>query len=126
MRGTHMIQVELRSNKGVLVVKPPGPLSKEDFETIAREADAYIASHGSLNGLMICFEKFPGWKNIQGLCSHLRFIRDHHRKIRKVAFVTNSKIVKLVINIVKYFVQPEARYFKYNQENSAMKWIGAS
>jgi len=121
-----MIQLELRSDSGVLIVKPLGPLSSEDFTAIALEADAYIASHGALNGLMLCFEKFPGWKNIQGLCSHFRFVRDHQRNIRKVAFVTNSKIVKLVIHIAKHFVHPEARYFGYNEQPSAINWIEAS
>ncbi len=121
-----MVQLELQSDKGVLIVKPLEPLSSEDFMVISREADGYIESHGGLNGLMLCFEKFPGWKNIKGLCSHIRFVREHHRKIKKVAFVTNSKIVKLVISIVKYFVNPEARYFRYHQEKSAMNWIGAS
>lgn len=120
-----MIQLELRNDTGVLIVKPSGPLSKEDFAAIAREADGYIASHGGLNGLMLCFETFPGWKNIQGLCSHLQFICGHHRKIKKVAFVTNSQIVKLVINIATYFVHPEAHYFKYNQQDQALNWIGA-
>ena len=121
-----MIQLELRSDKGVLIVKPLGPLAVEDFAAIARDADGYIESHGALNGLMICSEKFRGWKNMQGLWSHLRFVRDHHKKIKKVAFVSNSKIPELIINIAKYFVNPEARYFKYNQEGSAMNWIGAS
>ena len=121
-----MVQVELRSDNGVLIVKPLGPLAVEDFVAIGHTADGYIESRGALNGLIICFKVFPGWKNVQGLCSHLRFVRNHQREIKKVAFVTNSKIVKFVINIVKYFVHPEARYFKYNQESSAMQWIGAS
>ena len=121
-----MVQVELQTEKGVLIVRPQKPLAEEDFAAIAHEADAYIGSHGVLNGLMICFEKFPGWKNLKGLCSHLQFVRKHHRKIKRVAFVSNSKMVKLVINIVKFFVSPEARYFRFNQENSAMNWIGAS
>jgi hypothetical protein len=108
------------------VVHPLGPLAMEDFAAIARDADGYIESHGALNGLMICFEKFPGWKNAQGLWSHLKFVRDHHKKIKKVAFVSNSKIPELVIHVVKFFVNPEARYFKYHQESSAMNWIGAS
>lgn len=121
-----MVQLELRSDKGILVVKPLGPLGAEDFAAIARDADGYIKLHGELNGLVICSEKFRGWKNAQGLWSHLRFVRDHHNKIKKVAFISNSKIPELVINFAKYFVHPEAKYFKYNQENSAMSWIGAS
>jgi hypothetical protein len=120
-----MIQLELQSDKGILIVKPLGPLTYEDFAAIAHTADGYIESHGALNGLMICMKKFPGWKNLQGLCSHLRFVRNHHKKIKKVAFVCNSKIPALVIGIAKYFVNPEARYFKYNKEASARHWIGA-
>jgi len=121
-----MIQLELRNDKGVLIVKPLGPLAEEDFAAIAHDVDSYIESHGALNGLMICAKKFRGWKNVQGLWSHLKFVRDHHKKIKKVAFVSNSKIPAIVINFAKYFVDPEAKYFKYNQENSAMNWIGAS
>jgi hypothetical protein len=121
-----MIQLELLADKGVLIVKPLGPLAEEDFAVIARDADDYIESHDGLNGLMICAEKFPGWKNAQGLWSHFKFVRDHHKKIKKVAFVCNSKIPELVINLAKYFVNPETKYFKYNEESSAMHWIGAS
>lgn len=117
------MQLEMHHDKGVLIVKPLGPLTEEDFTAISRDADGYIESHGTLNGLMIYFKAFPGWKNLQGLCSHLRFVYNHHKNIRRVAFVTDTKIVGLVINIAKYFVHPEARYFKYNQESSAMSWL---
>lgn len=120
-----MIQVELQSDKGILIVKPHEPLTKEDFVALSREADAYIESHGGLNGLIICFEQFPGWKNLQGLWSHFQFVRTHHQKIKKVAFVTNTKMVKLVVGFAKLFVHPEARYFKYDQQSSALQWIGA-
>ena len=121
-----MLQHEMLHDAGVLIVKPLGPLAKEDFAAIARDADDYIESHGTLNGLMIYFKTFPGWKNGQGLYSHLRFVRDHHKNIRRVAFVTDTKIVRLVINIAKYFVHPEAKYFKYNQESSAMSWLSGA
>ena len=62
-----MIQHEMHHDKGVLIVKPSGPLAAEDFAAITRDADGYIESHGALNGLMICSEKFRGWKNMQGL-----------------------------------------------------------
>ena len=118
-----MIQVELRSDKGVLIVRPRDPLTKEDFAALSREADSYIELYGELNGLMISFEKFPGWKNLKGLWSHFQFVRKHHQKIKKVAFVTNTKMVKLVISTAKLFVHPEARCFKFHQEKSALDWI---
>ena len=120
-----MIQTELRSDKGVLIARPNGPLAKENFATLSREIDAYIESHGGLNGLVLCYERFPGWKNLQGLWSHFQFVRSHHQKVNKVALVTNTRILKLVISIAKHFVHPEVRFFKYDQEPSAIQWIGA-
>lgn len=120
-----MVQTELRSDQGILIVKPLGPLTEEDFAALSREADRHIESKGGLNGLMISFEKFPGWKNLKGLCAHLRFVREHQRKIKKVAFVTNSGVVRLVIGIAKHVVYPEARHFKFDRETSALDWIEA-
>lgn len=118
-----MIQHEMDLEKGILMVKPQGPLAAGDFAVLAREADAYIAAHGALNGLVICAKKFPGWVNFQGFRAHLRFVRDHHRNIKKVAFVSNSRILQIVTRFAKYVVQPEARYFKYKQEDEAREWM---
>jgi len=121
-----MIQLELRSDKGVLIVKPLGPLAVEDFAAIARDADGYIESHGALDGFMICAEKFPGYKNAQGLWSHLLFVREHHKKIKKVAFVSDSRFYEIASRLVSRCVQPQVKHFGYHHEDSAMNWIGAS
>ena len=55
-----MFQHEMHHDKGVLIVKPQGPLEAEDFAAITRYARGYIESHGALDGFMICAEKFPG------------------------------------------------------------------
>ncbi len=121
-----MIQHEMHHNKGVLIVKPLEPLAAEDFAVIARDADGYIESHGALNGLMICAKKFPGYKNAQGLWSHLRFVREHHRKIKKVAFVSDSRFYEIASRVVSRCVQPQVKHFGYKHEDSAMNWIGGS
>jgi len=121
-----MIQHEMRNDRGVLIVKPQGPLAAEDFAAIAQDADGYIGSHGALNGLVICAKKFPGYKNAQGLLSHLRFVRGHHKNIKKVAFVSDSPFFKIASRLVGRCVHPKVRHFRYKHEDSAMNWIGAS
>ncbi len=121
-----MIQHEMHPDTGILIVKPQGPLAAEDFEAIARDADGYIESHGALNGLVICAKKFPGYKNTQGLLSHLRFVRGHHRNIKKVAFVSDSPFFKVASRLVGRCVQPNVKHFRYKHEDSAMNWIGLS
>lgn len=121
-----MIQHKMHHDNGVLIVKPLGPLAAEDFAAISRDAGGYIETHGALDGFMICAEKFPGYKNAQGLWSHLRFVRDHHRKIKKVAFVSDSTFYMIASRVVGRLVQAEVKHFTFKYENSALYWIGAS
>ncbi len=80
-----MIRHELREDDGILIVSPEASLTSEDFISLARDVDPYIERKGGLAGLLIESESFPGWRDFGALISHLRFVRDHHRKIRRVA-----------------------------------------
>jgi len=77
-----MLRFELLRDHNILVVIPEGPLEQADFEQFARQVDPLIASAGSIAGLMIEAESFPGWRNFGAFVSHLRFVIDHHRKHR--------------------------------------------
>lgn len=118
-----MLEHELRADEGVLIARPKGPLSKEDFAELSADADRYIGKNGALNGLIICAERFPGWENLDGLISHFRFVRDHHRKIRKVAFVSDSDVLSLLPQLANHFISAEVRHFKGDREETALKWI---
>ena len=67
-----MLEFELNSDSGVLVLKPHGPLSADDFTTVTETIDAYIENTGKLNGVMIYAKSFPGWEDFSGLMSHLK------------------------------------------------------
>ena len=120
-----MIQHELNSEKGILVLKPQGPLEAEDFAAIARETDAYIEKQGELNGLMIVAEKFPGWEDVQGFIAHVKFVRDHHKKIKKVAFVSDSKFFEFVPRLAEHFVSADVKHFDSVDEKAAFEWLNA-
>ena len=51
-----MLEHEMLTEKGVLIARPKGPLTEEDFSVLSADADAYIEAHGALNGLVICAE----------------------------------------------------------------------
>jgi hypothetical protein len=120
-----MLEHELRTDQGVLVVRPKGPLSEDDFAALSAEADAYIENHGALNGLMIVAEKFPGWENLEGFISHFKFIRGHQAKIRKIAFVSDSDVLTLLPKLASHFVSAEVRPFKADEEQAALAWIAS-
>jgi len=118
-----MIEHELLPAEGILVVRPEGPLTTEDFERIGATADGYIEAHGRLRGLMIQVRDFDGWEDPAALIRHLVFMREHHRKIDRVAVVSNSPFLRIAPKIVDLLVSAEIREFPYRQADAALAWL---
>ena len=118
-----MLSYELLRDEAILIVHPDSPLESADFTAVAAEVDPYIEAHGKLAGLMIEAETFPGWHDFAGLVSHLRFIRDHHRNIAKVAAVTDSGFLAIMPKIVDHFVSAEVRHFEFADRDAALAWL---
>jgi stage II sporulation SpoAA-like protein len=118
-----MLQHELLRDRGILILKPEGALRAEDFATLAGTVDPYIEQNGKLNGLMIEAPSFPGWENFAALLSHLRFVRDHHRQIRRIAIVSDSPLLAAAPKIASHFVSAQVRTFPANDRAAALSWI---
>jgi hypothetical protein len=118
-----MIEVKLDEDTGIVTVVPSAPLNKEDFIHLANEVDPYIEKEGKLNGLIIQVKSFPGWEDFAGLLSHLQFVREHHKKIEKVAAVSDGRIVSIMPKIVDHFVNAKVKYFPYESLNEAISWV---
>lgn len=76
-----MLNVQLDEANGIVTLVPEGPLEKGDFESAARQIDPLIEKPGTLNGLIVHVEHFPGWDSFGALVSHLTFVKGHHRTI---------------------------------------------
>jgi hypothetical protein len=66
-------------------LSPNGSLEKADFERLCREIDSYTAENGKRTGLVVCVKSFPGWESLGAMFAHLKFVRDHHRDIDRIA-----------------------------------------
>jgi SpoIIAA-like len=120
-----MLQYELLRERGILILKPEVPLSAEDFAALAGAVDPYIEQHGDLKGLMIEAPSFPGWENFAALLSHVRFVRDHHRRIRRIAVVSDSALLALAPKIASHFVSAKLRTYDTTDRVAALAWIEA-
>jgi hypothetical protein len=116
------LEFELLRDEGVLVLEPKGELESADFERVAREIDPYIESAGGLAGLVVVAREFPGWDDFAALTSHFRFVREHHRKVRRVALVTTSRFLSAVPGIASRFVSAEVKKFSMDEQDAAMRW----
>jgi hypothetical protein len=118
-----MINFELLQDEGILIIRPTGSLEAADFQKIAQEVDPYIQSNGKLRGVMVDAESFPGWKDFGALFAHLRFVKDHHRNIKKIAAVSDSGFLAIAPKIASHFVQADVRHFAHSQRDEAMNWL---
>jgi hypothetical protein len=118
-----MLNYELLAARGILVLKPEGALRAEDFTALSGAVDPYLEQHGELKGLMVELPSFPGWENFAALLSHLRFVRDHHRRVRRVAVVSDSTLLAVAPKIASHFVSAQIRTFDAADRDTALAWI---
>lgn len=118
-----MLSHQLDKENRVLEIRPSDPLESKDFAELAKEIDPFIEQAGSLKGLKIRADPFPGWENFSSFITHLRFIKEHHRRIGKVAFVSDEKLLTMLPGLVTHFVGAEVRHFALNDEAAADTWL---
>ncbi len=121
-----MIDAKLLREEGILVVSPVDKLQPEDFEQLRLLVNPYIEEHGNLSGLLINAEHFPGWASFSSLLSHIRFVRDHETKIKRVAAVTDNGFLAILPNVAKHFVAADVRHFEYQDRDKALDWLSAN
>ena len=107
---------------GVIVVEIKEALRAQDFDALALTADHWIEAHGDLQGLVLHAREFPGWENLGSLVRHAQFVRDHHRKVRRIALAADSKLASLMPRLGEHFVKAEVKSFAYDELAAATKW----
>ena len=118
-----MLEHELRRDEGLLVLRPRGALQAGDFTSLAAVVDPYIETHGKLRGIMVEAPSFPGWDSFAALLSHLRFVRDHHRLVSKIAAVSDSPVLSIAPQLASHFVMAEVRHFHVKDRDAALTWL---
>jgi len=118
-----MIDHQLDTADAVLLIHPRSALAQDDFVKLAKEVDPQIEAHGDLAGIILDVQSFPGWENFGALVSHLRFVRDHHKHVRKIAVVTDSPLGDIAERLASHFVSATIKHFPGGQVEAARQWI---
>lgn len=118
-----MIEHTLDTANAILYVQPKSSLEVVDFIQLAKTVDPYIEKTGDLAGLIIQTPTFPGWKNFAAMVTHFRFVRDHHKHIKKVGLVTDSPIGDIAEHLASHFVAAEVRHFSVDKLEAAKQWM---
>jgi N-acetylglucosamine kinase-like BadF-type ATPase len=118
-----MIDHTLDIANSILYVRPKAALAKEDFAELAKTVDPHIEKSGKLSGLILEAAKFPGWEDLGAMAAHFRFVRDHHKQIRKIAVVTDSSMGNVAEKLASHFVAAEIKHFAAADLDKAKQWV---
>jgi len=118
-----MIEHTLDTANSILYLRPKSALEQGDFAQLAKTVDPHIEKTGGLAGLIIEAPRFPGWESFGAMAAHFRFVRDHHKRIRKVALVTDSAIGNVAQHLASHFVSAEIRHFAAGELEAAKQWV---
>ena len=105
----------------IVILEPHGPLQLGDFIYARNIIDPLLKKH-QLNGIVIHSRHLPGWKSLADLVEHFRFIQAHHKKIRRVALVTDTALGPVAEILADYFVSAHVRHYHYDDLDAAIHW----
>jgi hypothetical protein len=118
-----MIEYDLDTEHSILHVRPKSAIEQNDFTKLAKAVDPHIEATGGLAGLIIEAPGFPGWESLGAMVNHFRFVRDHHKRIKRIAVVTDSALGDFAERLASHFVSAEIRHFSAGQAEEARQWI---
>jgi hypothetical protein len=118
-----MIEYRLDKADSILYVRPKSKLEAGDFVQLAKAVDSHIEERGSLAGLIIEVTSFPGWESLGAMAGHFRFVRDHHKQIKKIGVVTDSPLGNVAEHLASQFVAAEIRHFRAGEQEAAKQWV---
>lgn len=114
---------EFLDDQGVLILQPHGELDAADFQAVAAEIDPYIERIGDLKGVMIETEDFPSWDNLSALVAHLKFVKNHRKKVKRLAIVSDDHIMNALSFLATHFLVEESRHFPAANKTEALLWV---
>jgi hypothetical protein len=118
-----MIEHSLDTVHAILYLRPKSALEQGDFAQLAKTVDPYIRETGGLSGLIIEAPTFPGWDSLGAMVAHFRFVRGHHKHIKKIGLVTDSSLGNVAEHLASHFVSAEIRHFSAGELEAAKRWV---
>ena len=119
-----MIHIEINQTDGVAILRPDEMvgLTQADFKEVTDRIDNYLKEHDRLRGLVIIADRFPGWDSLKAFTSHIKLIKDHHKIINRVAFVSGSPLLTAAPHLVDHFINARVRHFDFSDVEEAKTW----
>ena len=118
-----MLDYSILKAEGILQLVPHAPLNEKDFTGLTVAVDSYLSAHPKLHGVLIYSQEFPGWENFGAFSAHMRFARQHHEQIERIALVTDSNFAAVAEALGKHFTAAKFKHFAFVDDKAAVEWL---
>jgi hypothetical protein len=108
------------------VLEPSGKLEAADFDMITERFNARVNTTDRIPNLVIHTRDFPGWSDFGAFFGHLRFVRDHHKLVGKIALVSDSRVLDIAPAVGRQFLSADIRHFPAADLAAALDWVAES
>jgi len=116
-----MIEID-QSEPDIVVLRPQGALSEDDFKSLAETIDGRINATDKVPNFVIQVDKLPHWDSLGALTKHFHFVRQHGKIIGKVALVGNSPLLSVAPEVANKLVEATVRRFPADKFEEAKAW----
>lgn len=113
----------INRSKGIVTLKPRGELEVAELEMLGRDVDEYLKHHDKINGVIFEAKAFPGWHNVAALAAHLKFVKGHMSKVRRVCIVSDDPLLQRLPPWGEVFLTAEVRCFGAHERHIARQWV---
>lgn len=113
----------MNRKQGIVTIEPKGEIESHQLEDLAKDVDDYLKTHHALRGVLIEVGQFPGWQNLGALVQHLRFIKDHHQRVAKVAIISDALANSPLPLAADLVLATEVRAFRSWERRLAREWL---
>lgn len=117
-----MLNLDIRRRENIAIATPEGRINSDEIKKLAKQVNDYINETDRVPNLVLHTKSVPFWADFNTLKNHLQFIRDHHALVRKVAIVSDSKLLWLAKAMVDHFVTAKVRRFNEDAIDDAIAW----
>lgn len=80
-------------------------------------------THIDGNIIKIKVDSSKEWEDFSGAKEHLEFVKTHHQKVEKIAFVAGHMWQHWVAAMASIFVHPKIKVFEKSKLEDAESWI---
>jgi len=117
-----MLQIDIQERANIVVVTPDGRINSDEIQDLATKMSEYINETDRVPNLVLHTKSVPHWADFNALKEHLKFIKGHHQLVKKVAIVSDSKLLWLAKSVVDHFVGAKVRRFNEDAIDDAIAW----